>query len=114
MAISAPPTNRVSQGEVTPAHAGATTSAGSDALRSALQQFDAAADQIDLEPGLREILRVPQRELTVRFPVTRDDGGSRCSPATASSTTSPVGRPRAASASIPRLTSTRSARWRCG
>ncbi|HYI21884.1 MAG TPA: Glu/Leu/Phe/Val dehydrogenase, partial [Candidatus Limnocylindrales bacterium] len=74
MAIGAPPTDRVSQGEVTPVHAGAAASAGSDALRSALQQFDAAADQINLEEGLRAILRVPQRELTVRFPITRDDG----------------------------------------
>ena len=49
-------------------------SPGSDALASALAQFDAAADQLDLEPGLRAILRVPQREYTVHFPVTADDG----------------------------------------
>jgi glutamate dehydrogenase (NAD(P)+) len=37
-------------------------------------QFDAAAEQLDLDPGLRRVLRVPQRELTVNFPVTKDDG----------------------------------------
>jgi glutamate dehydrogenase (NAD(P)+) len=51
-----------------------TANPGADALRSALSQFDAAADQLGLEPGLREVLRVPQREFTVNFPVTRDDG----------------------------------------
>ena len=49
-------------------------SPGTAALHAALEQFDAAADHIGLEPGLRSILRVPQREYTVRFPVTRDDG----------------------------------------
>ena len=49
-------------------------SPGSDALASALAQFDAAADQLDLEPGLRAVLRVAQREYTVHFPVTADDG----------------------------------------
>jgi glutamate dehydrogenase (NAD(P)+) len=37
-------------------------------------QFDHAADQLDLDPGLRKVLRVPKRELTVNFPVTMDDG----------------------------------------
>jgi glutamate dehydrogenase (NAD(P)+) len=40
----------------------------------AQEQFDAAAEQLDLDPGLRRVLRVPQRELTVNFPVTMDDG----------------------------------------
>jgi glutamate dehydrogenase (NAD(P)+) len=40
----------------------------------AQSQFDAAAEQLDLDPGLRRVLRVPQRELTVNFPVTMDDG----------------------------------------
>jgi glutamate dehydrogenase (NAD(P)+) len=40
----------------------------------AQSQFDHAADQLDLDPGLREVLRVPKRELTVNFPVTMDDG----------------------------------------
>ncbi|HJZ46562.1 MAG TPA: Glu/Leu/Phe/Val dehydrogenase, partial [Roseiflexaceae bacterium] len=41
---------------------------------NAQRQFDIAADLLDLEPGLRKILRVPQRELTVNFPVKMDDG----------------------------------------
>jgi glutamate dehydrogenase (NAD(P)+) len=40
----------------------------------AQQQFDAAAEKLDLDDGLRRVLRVPQRELTVHFPVTMDDG----------------------------------------
>ncbi|MGI8871642.1 MAG: Glu/Leu/Phe/Val family dehydrogenase [Candidatus Limnocylindria bacterium] len=39
----------------------------------AQQQFDAAADQLDLDDGLRCVLRVPKRELTVNFPVTMDN-----------------------------------------
>ncbi len=51
-----------------------TESAGDRALAAALAQFDAAADHIALEPGLRAVLRVPQREFTVHFPIKRDDG----------------------------------------
>jgi glutamate dehydrogenase (NAD(P)+) len=40
----------------------------------AQSQFDHAAEQLDLDPGLRRVLRVPKRELTVNFPVTMDDG----------------------------------------
>jgi glutamate dehydrogenase (NAD(P)+) len=40
----------------------------------AQRQFDIAADILNLESGLRKILRVPQRELTVNFPVKMDDG----------------------------------------
>ena len=40
----------------------------------AQQQFDQAAERLDLDPGLRRVLRVPKRELTVNFPVTMDDG----------------------------------------
>jgi glutamate dehydrogenase (NAD(P)+) len=47
---------------------------GADALASALAQFDQTADHLKLEPSLRAILRVPKREWTVNFPVTRDDG----------------------------------------
>src|ERR687895_2016589 len=37
-------------------------------------QFDLAADKLDLDDGMRRVLRVPQRELTVNFPVTLDNG----------------------------------------
>ncbi|MGI8927913.1 MAG: Glu/Leu/Phe/Val family dehydrogenase [Candidatus Limnocylindrales bacterium] len=40
----------------------------------AQQQFDIAADKLKLEPGLRQVLREPRRELTVHFPVKMDDG----------------------------------------
>src|SRR6185436_15323355 len=40
----------------------------------AQSQFDNAAEQLDLDPGMRKVLRVPKRELTVNFPVTMDDG----------------------------------------
>src|SRR5690348_14496182 len=49
-------------------------SAGAGALAAALAQFDAAADYLGLETGIRAVLRAPQRELTVHFPVKRDDG----------------------------------------
>ena len=40
----------------------------------AQQQFDLAADHLNLDPGLRRVLREPRRELTVHFPVHMDDG----------------------------------------
>ncbi len=40
----------------------------------AQQQFDLAADMLNLDPGLRRVLREPRRELTVHFPVQMDDG----------------------------------------
>jgi len=40
----------------------------------ALQQFEAAADKINLSEDMREILRQPKRELTVNFPVRLDNG----------------------------------------
>jgi glutamate dehydrogenase (NAD(P)+) len=39
----------------------------------AQSQFDHAADKLDLDDGMRRVLRVPQRELTVNFPVTLDN-----------------------------------------
>ncbi len=40
----------------------------------AQRQFDLAADMLNLDPGLRRVLREPRRELTVHFPVQMDDG----------------------------------------
>ncbi len=37
-------------------------------------QFDIAADRLNLDPGLRQVLREPRRELHVSFPVKMDDG----------------------------------------
>ena len=44
-----------------------------DSWAVAQRQFDIAADQLDLDPGLREVLREPRRELRVTFPVHMDD-----------------------------------------
>ena len=40
----------------------------------AVEQFDAAADVLDLDPELRARLREPRRSLVVNLPVRRDDG----------------------------------------
>jgi glutamate dehydrogenase (NAD(P)+) len=45
-----------------------------DALKTALSQFDAAADRLGLDDGLRMVLRHCKRELAVHFPVRMDDG----------------------------------------
>ncbi|MHB8460281.1 MAG: Glu/Leu/Phe/Val family dehydrogenase [Candidatus Limnocylindrales bacterium] len=45
-----------------------------NAWEIAQRQFDLAADRLNLDPGLRRVLREPRRELTVHFPVHMDDG----------------------------------------
>jgi glutamate dehydrogenase (NAD(P)+) len=55
---------------MTTEHAAATI----NAWHVAQQQFDLAADRLNLDPGLRRVLREPRRELTVHFPVHMDDG----------------------------------------
>jgi glutamate dehydrogenase (NAD(P)+) len=40
----------------------------------AQQQFDLAAERLNLDEGMRRVLREPRRELTVHFPVQMDDG----------------------------------------
>ncbi len=45
-----------------------------DAWAVAQRQFDIAADRLDLDPGLRVILREAERELIVSIPVRMDDG----------------------------------------
>ena len=44
------------------------------ALAGALTQFELASEHLRLEPALRAILRVPEREWIVNFPVKLDDG----------------------------------------
>jgi len=43
-------------------------------FRIAQQQLDVAAEKLGLDPGTHELLRWPQRELTVTLPVQMDDG----------------------------------------
>ncbi|MEM8534922.1 MAG: Glu/Leu/Phe/Val dehydrogenase, partial [Chloroflexota bacterium] len=50
------------------------TSKNDNPLHNAQRQFDIAADLLDLDSGLRSILRSPQRQLAVNFPVRMDDG----------------------------------------
>jgi glutamate dehydrogenase (NAD(P)+) len=45
-----------------------------DPWASAQRQFDIAADRLDLDPGLRAVLRECERELIVSVPVRMDDG----------------------------------------
>jgi glutamate dehydrogenase (NAD(P)+) len=45
-----------------------------NAWEVAQRQFDLAAERLNLDPGLRQVLREPRRELTVHFPVHMDDG----------------------------------------
>jgi glutamate dehydrogenase (NAD(P)+) len=40
----------------------------------AQRQFDLAAERLNLDVGIRRVLREPRRELTVHFPVHMDDG----------------------------------------
>jgi glutamate dehydrogenase (NAD(P)+) len=55
---------------MTTEHVEATT----NAWEVAQHQFDLAAEMLNLDPGLRHVLREPRRELTVHFPVHMDDG----------------------------------------
>ena len=45
----------------------------SNPYHNALQQLDLAARHLELDPGMHEILKYPQRELTVHFPVKMED-----------------------------------------
>jgi len=45
--------------------------------QNALIQLDKALQYLDIEPAIAERLRLPQRELTVNFPVRMDDGSVR-------------------------------------
>ncbi len=49
-------------------------SAALNPYHMAVQQFEAAADKINLSEDMREILRQPKRELIVNFPVRFDNG----------------------------------------
>ncbi|MBK9715455.1 MAG: Glu/Leu/Phe/Val dehydrogenase [Kouleothrix sp.] len=53
------------------------TSERNNPFHIAQQQFDSAAELLDLPQDIREILRVPQRELTVNFPVKLDNGTTK-------------------------------------
>jgi glutamate dehydrogenase (NAD(P)+) len=50
---------------------------GDNALSTALAQFDNAAERLHMDDGLRRVLRLSKRELSVNFPVHMDDGSIR-------------------------------------
>ncbi|MAB79119.1 MAG: amino acid dehydrogenase [Planctomycetes bacterium] len=43
-------------------------------FKAMARRFDGAANHLELDPGIREVLRTPDRELTVAIPVLMDDG----------------------------------------
>lgn len=45
-----------------------------DLLETAVERFEHAADALNLEPGLRAVLRYPRRQLVFSLPLLRDDG----------------------------------------
>src|SRR5215472_2382637 len=51
-----------------------TTSEDLNPFRIALRQFEAAAEKLKLDSGLREVLRSPRRALTLSLPIRMDDG----------------------------------------
>jgi glutamate dehydrogenase (NAD(P)+) len=53
------------------------TSERDNPFRIAQQQFDKAAELLELPQSISEVLRVPQRELTVNFPVKLDNGSTK-------------------------------------
>ena len=46
-------------------------------LDNAIEQFNAVADRLHLDEGMRDVLRHCKREFTVNFPVQMDDGSIR-------------------------------------
>lgn len=48
----------------------------SNPYHTALQQLDRAAHHLEMDPGLHEVLKYPQRELTVHFPVKMESGAT--------------------------------------
>ena len=43
-------------------------------FESMMARFDEAAHHLDLEPGLRKVLRHPEKQLIVAIPIQRDNG----------------------------------------
>ncbi|MBV9323488.1 MAG: Glu/Leu/Phe/Val dehydrogenase [Chloroflexi bacterium] len=65
----------VTRGQADSAEALVSSGAAS-ALRVALEQYDRAADKLNLGAAVREVMRHPKREVTVHFPVQMDDGST--------------------------------------
>ena len=50
---------------------------GANPLDTAIAQFERAADRLNLDPGLRQVLGTCKRELATHFPVQMDDGSTK-------------------------------------
>ncbi|MDP2949617.1 MAG: Glu/Leu/Phe/Val dehydrogenase [Chloroflexota bacterium] len=61
---------------VEPGVEAAPTAEQADPYATALAQFDAAADRLGLDEGMRQYLRTCRRELIVNLPVRMDDGST--------------------------------------
>lgn len=48
-----------------------------NAFEMAQKQFDGVAEKLNLDPGVREVLRWPMREYSFRIPIRMDDGSIR-------------------------------------
>jgi glutamate dehydrogenase (NAD(P)+) len=51
-----------------------TSVAAGDVWGAAQRSLDLAADRLQLDQAMHRVLRVPKRELTIHFPVRKDDG----------------------------------------
>ncbi|MGI9607389.1 MAG: Glu/Leu/Phe/Val family dehydrogenase [Acidimicrobiales bacterium] len=60
-----------------PTRRASDSTAGEQLFETAVEQFDAAADLIDLPDRIRQILRCPKNEIIVSFPVEMDSGELR-------------------------------------
>ena len=47
-------------------------------LNIAAQQFEIAADYLQLDAGLRDMLRRPRRSISLTLPIKMDDGSHPC------------------------------------
>src|SRR6516165_4447428 len=89
-------------------------SAALNPYHMAVQQFEAAANKINLSEDMREILRQPKRELTVNFPVRLDNGRVRTFTGYRVQHNVNRGRPKAAFVMALTLRSTKSKPLPCG
>ena len=91
-----------------------STSPELGAYETALRQFDEAAEILNLDPDMRELLRRPKRELVVNFPVEMDDSSIRMFRGYRVHHNITRGPAKGGIASIPKPTSTRCAPSPCG
>lgn len=84
-----------------------------DPWQVALTQFQTAADILSLKRGVREFLAYPRRELTVNFPVKREDGSVQVFTGYRIHHSDVLGPTKGGIRYSPAVSLTRSGRWRC-